>query len=92
MDPSVPRGGPSPHAQDGARGILVPPNSLEISPTARGAADLPAIRGAPARPLDRLATGTPRGSVPTDAGSPLAGLTRVSSRGQGLTTSVAATP
>jgi hypothetical protein len=27
MDPSVLRGGPSPHAQDGARGILVPPTS-----------------------------------------------------------------
>jgi hypothetical protein len=51
MDPSVLRGGPSPHAQDGARGILVPPTSLEISQTARGAADLPAIRGAPARTL-----------------------------------------
>ena len=45
---------------------------------ARGAADLPAIRGAPARPYYRLATGAPRGSVPTDAGSSLAGLTRVS--------------
>jgi hypothetical protein len=54
-----------------------PAHQPEISQTARGAVDLPAIRGAPARLLDRLATGTPRGSVPTDAGSSLAGLTRV---------------
>src|SRR5215207_11174081 len=49
------------------------------SQDARGAADLLAIRGAPARLYHRLATGEPRGSVPTDAGSPLGSLTRVSS-------------
>ena len=59
--------------------MLGPPTSVFVSLTTRGAAALPAIRGAPARPLDRLATGMPRGSVPTDAGSLRDGLTRVRS-------------
>ncbi len=42
----------------------------------RGVSDLPAIRGAPARSSNRLATGRPRGSVPTDAGSSPGNLTR----------------
>ena len=71
-------GGQPPHAQDGARGSSSSPTSIHPSRDGRGAADLPAIRGAPARPCDRLATGAPRGSVPTDAGSPLGDLTRVS--------------
>jgi hypothetical protein len=71
-------GGQPPHAQDGARGSSSSPTSIHPSRDGRGAADLPAIRGAPARPCDRLATGEPRGSVPTDAGSPLGDLTRVS--------------
>jgi hypothetical protein len=56
------------------------PTTVQCQRSARGAADLPAIRGAPARPYHRLATGEPRGSVPTDAGSPLGDLTRVSSQ------------
>jgi hypothetical protein len=55
------------------------PNSGPSVAKTRGATDLPVIRGAPARSCHRLATGRPRGSVPTDAGSPLGGLTRVSS-------------
>jgi hypothetical protein len=54
------------------------PNNASSVRDARGAADLPAIRGAPARSYHRLATGRPRGSVPTNAGSPLGSLTRVS--------------
>ena len=88
-----PPGGQSPHAQDGARASSRTTRSRKTarpgrvrstqqpltSQDARGAADLLAIRGAPARLYHRLATGEPRGSVPTDAGSPLGSLTRVSS-------------
>ncbi len=89
--PPGPPGQHPPHAQDGARGssLASMPRSQGGSTRfnsqrphqrrPRGVSDLPAIRGAPARSYYRLATGGPRGSVPTDAGSPLSGLTRVRS-------------
>ena len=45
------------------------PQLLAQPALARGAADLPAIRGAPARLSTVSTRGDPRGSVPTDAGS-----------------------
>jgi hypothetical protein len=76
-----------PHAQDGARGrsrtsnsrcqgSSAQSNSRPFHQPTRSAADLPGIRGAPARSCHRLATGGSRGSVPTNAGSPLGSLTR----------------
>ena len=67
-----------PVAQDGARGQPSRTQHLRARRHRVALAALPAIRGAPARPCHRLATGEPRGSVPTDAGSPPGSLTRVS--------------
>ena len=49
---------------------------LSIPVATRGASDLPGIASAPARSCHRLATGGPRGSVPSAAGSSPGSLTR----------------
>jgi hypothetical protein len=76
--PGLPHGtrGPMPKTE---RADPRPAHQQWPSQRVRGAAALPAIRGAPARSYHRLATGRPRGSVPTDAGSARDDLTRVRS-------------
>ncbi len=78
QDPGLPRRTSRPMPKTERAESRLRPTAFTSQP-APGAADLPAIRGAPARSCHRLATGRPRGSVPTDAGSPLGGLTRVRS-------------
>ena len=73
--PKTERADPTPTSKSRCQGGSAQPNSHPFRQPARSAAGLPGIAGAPARPYHRLATGGPRGSVPTDAGSPPGGLT-----------------
>jgi hypothetical protein len=72
----LPRVAPGPpSARCPRRSARRTPHTAHHSPPG-GAADLPGIASAPARSYDRLATGGPRGSVPSAAGSAPGDLTR----------------